>query len=283
MDAKTRLCAVIGNPIGHSLSPQIHNAAFAELGLNYAYVAFEVEDVPAAIQGVRALGIAGLSVTIPHKVATMLEVDEVDPVAQDIGCVNTVVNHDGILSGYNTDGFGALNALLAAGCDLDGRSVLILGSGGAARAIAITLAHKCLLEKMTILGVIEEERSILAEQAQSQTCFAVEHGDLTAEILEETLPQHDVLIHCTPVGMYPKTTETVVPESLLRPELWVFDVVYNPFETTLLKQAKARGCQVVPGVEMFVRQAVTQFELWTGQEAPIKVMFDVVVRALENR
>jgi len=265
------------------LSPQIHNAAFAELGLNYSYVAFEVDDVPGAMEGVRALGIAGLSVTIPHKVATMVEMDEVDPVAQDIGCVNTVVNSEGRLIGYNTDGLGALHALLAAGCDLDGRSVLILGSGGAARAIAITLAHKCLLEKMTILGILEEERTILAQQAQSQTCYVVEHADLAESVLQEILPQHDVLIQCTPVGMYPKTEATLVPESLLRPDLWVFDVVYNPLETMLLRQAKALGCHVVAGAEMFVRQAAAQFELWTGETAPINVMFDVVLEALQRR
>jgi len=283
MDAKTKLCAVIGNPIGHSLSPQIHNAAFAELRLNFAYVAFQVEDVAAAMAGVRGLGIVGLSITIPHKVTSMAEMDQVDPVAQGIGCINTVHNVDGKLVGYNTDGLGAMNSLLEAGCKLDGSKVLVLGSGGAARAIAVTLAHKCELNSMTILGVIKDEREKLAQDVAAGTEAPVVNDDVNEETLAEHVPSSDVIIHCTPIGMHPKTDDTLVPEDLFREGQTVFDAVYNPLETVLLKQASAKKCRTIRGMEMFVRQAVAQFELWTGETAPYDVMAKVVRDALESK
>ena len=281
MDAKTRLCAVIGHPIGHSLSPQIHNAAFSEKNLNYVYVAFEVQDVRAALEGVRALGIAGLSVTIPHKVAAMQEMDMIDPIAEDIGCINTVVNQEGQLLGLNTDGLGALNSLLESGCDPKGKNVLLLGSGGAARAIAFTLAHKETPQSLTILGIEEQERSKLARDLGAKTAVNVREFNSDAEALAKWVPASDVIIHCTPVGMYPKIENSLVPPGMLRKNQWVFDVVYNPLETLLIRTAKQQGCQTVRGIEMFVRQAVAQFELWTRESAPVKTMFKVVQDALK--
>src|SRR5437879_3060399 len=158
IDAKTRLCALIGNPVEHSLSPAIHNAAFQHLGLNYIYLAFKVEDVEGALRGLRALsGIRGMSVTIPHKIAVLPYLDEIEPTARNIGAVNTIVSERGRLKGYNTDATGALASLRAAGAPVDGGRVLMLGSGGAARAIAFALCVEAKVKALTILAVLDQE------------------------------------------------------------------------------------------------------------------------------
>lgn len=280
IDAKTKLCAVIGNPIHHSLSPAIHNAAFQATQLNYCYTAFEVEDVESAIVGMRGLGIRGFSITIPHKVAAMGYADELDPVAESIGSINTLINNDGVLKGYNTDGVGALRALESAGVALEGAEATILGSGGAARAIACTLAARTDLAKLNILGVVEEEVKTLARQAAKQTSAKVVGELITDESLEAAMAHTNILIHCTPVGMHPNVDESVVPVDLLSSPLVVFDIVYNPMETKLLRQAKERRCRTINGAEMFINQAIVQFELFTGQSAPEAVMRKVVLSNL---
>ena len=163
INTDTQLCGVLGHPVKHSLSPAIHNAAFQHLGLNYVYLAFPVEDVPHAIDGIRALGnLRGFSVTIPHKVSVMAHLDTIEPTARHIGAVNTIVKSDNTLSGYNTDASGALLALRHAGVDLTGKHVVMIGSGGAARAIAFGLALETPAGRLTILGIEEEERQTLA-------------------------------------------------------------------------------------------------------------------------
>lgn len=277
IDAKTRLCALIGNPVEHSLSPAIHNAAFQHLGLNYVYVALKVEDLEGAMRGVRALtGIRGLSVTIPHKVAVLPYLDRIDPTARNIGAVNTIVSDGGELTGYNTDASGALAALRASGGPLDGARALLLGSGGAARAIAFALCMEAKVAALTILAVIDQEREILVRDLLEKTGTAVTGLPLTPEMLARQIPEAQVMIHCTPVGMSPRTAETCVPGRLLRPNLTVMDIVYNPLETRLLADAKQAGCMTVRGIEMFLHQAVGQFELWTQQPAPAAVMRSVL-------
>lgn len=282
INASTQVCAVIGNPIRHTLSPAIHNAAFQAKNLNFAYVAFEVENVEYAIQGMRGLGIRGFSITIPHKVAAMSLADEVDPVAASIGSINTLVNTDGVLRGYNTDGMGAVRAIESAGVKLPGSEVTILGSGGGARAIACTLAAKADLAKLNILGVIEDEVKLLTAHVAKQSSAKVEGAFLTDESLEKALENTRLLIQCTPIGMHPKVDETLVPADLLASPLVVFDIVYNPMETRLLREAKERKCRVISGVEMFIHQAVAQFELFTGQSAPESVMRKVVLESLKK-
>ncbi|HET8580302.1 MAG TPA: shikimate dehydrogenase [Nitrospiraceae bacterium] len=277
INAQTKLCGVLGNPVEHSLSPAIHNAAFQKLGLNFVYMAFRVEDLAGAIRGIRALGnVRGFSVTIPHKVAVLPYLDEVEKTAQNIGSVNTIVVENDKLIGYNTDASGALLALQNAGVSLKGQNVLMLGSGGAARAIAFALGADAGVAVLTILGIDEQERCGLVKDLRAKTSLHVEEGLISEETLRRSLKDGQILLHCTPVGMHPKVDETCVPGSLHNPNLTVMDIVYNPLETRLLREAKAAGCRTIRGLEMFLNQAIAQFELWTGQPAPADVMRTVL-------
>lgn len=277
INAQTKLCGVLGNPVEHSLSPAIHNAAFQKLGLNFVYLAFRVEDLAGAIRGIRALGnVRGFSVTIPHKVAVIPYLDDVEKTAQHIGSVNTIVAENGKLTGYNTDASGAMRALREAGVSLKGRKVLMLGSGGAARAIAFALGTDAGGAALTILGIDEQERRGLVKDLREKTSLQVEDGPVSEETLRRSVKDSHILLHCTPVGMHPKVNETSVPGSLLTPALTVMDIVYNPLETRLLREAKAAGCRTIRGLEMFLNQAIAQFELWTGQPAPADVMRTVL-------
>lgn len=277
IDAQTQFCGVIGNPVGHSLSPAIHNAAFRKLGLNFVYLAWQVETIGEAIKGLRVLGnFRGASVTIPHKVAAIPFLDHVEITAQRIGAINTIVAEKGELTGYNTDATGALRALREGGVELKGRRIVILGSGGAARSIAFALTVESGAEKLTLLGVDDSERTGLAQDIRSQSAVAVEDCHLDESTLRRVLPDVHVLIHCTPVGMSPNADTTCVPASLLHDNLSVMDIVYNPLETRLLKDAKRAGCRTIAGLEMFLNQAVTQFEFWTNQPAPVDVMRSVL-------
>jgi shikimate dehydrogenase len=278
IDAKTKVCALFGHPVGHSRSPEIHNAAFEALGLPFVYVAHDVEpgQVAKALDGVRAMGYRGLSVTIPHKVEAMHGVDEVDEIAQGIGCINTVVNDGGRLKGYNSDGLGALGALRDADADPRGKRVVMLGSGGAARAIAVSIARQSPPRQITILGVVLDELERLVQDVGECGRTVVEGAELTPQSLQTALSKADLLLHCSPVGMHPKEDASLVPPELLRPGLVVFDAVYNPRRTKLLKEAAAAGCRTIEGIEMFLGQAYVQFELWTGQQAPRDVMRQVL-------
>jgi shikimate dehydrogenase len=273
INAKTKLCGLLGNPVDHSLSPLIHNAAFQKLGLNFVYLAFKVEDLDGAVRGIRALGnLRGFSVTIPHKVAIIPFLDEVEQTARHIGSVNTIVVDGDRLTGYNTDASGAVRALEQAGVTLQGARILMLGSGGAARAIAFALGAGKRVGALTILGIVEKERSALVKDLRDRTDLRAEEGPITDDRLQAAIARSDILIHCTPTGMHPKVDETCVPARLLNPRLTVMDIVYNPRETRLLREAAAAGCRTIPGLEMFLNQAVGQFELWTGQTAPSDVM-----------
>ena len=272
IDGRTTICAVIGNPIEHSLSPAIHNAAFAARGINGAYVAFNVTHLKKAIEGIRGLGIRGVSVTIPHKIAVMPLLDTIDETARTIGSINTIVNTGGHLAGYNSDGIGALQALRDAGCNPTGKRVTILGSGGAARAIAVTMALQATPSALTLLGIIEQERTQLASDLASKSSLRPVTADLSSQGLTAALQECDLLINTTPVGMHPKSAESPIPGNLLRKQPAVFDIVYNPRKTRLLRDAEQAGCTVVSGIEMFLNQAAVQFTLWTGQPAPVDVM-----------
>ncbi len=280
--ARTKLCCLIGDPVEHSLSPVMHNAAFQELGLDYAYLAFRVsrERLGEAVAGIRALGFAGANVTIPHKIEVMKYLDEVDSLAQQIGAVNTIVNEDGKLVGYNTDGEGALQALSDSGIELKGKRVVLLGAGGAAHAIAFTLAKKERLQSLSVLNIIESESKALAQRVRTQTNTPTNGMLLSAESLERAVEQAEVLINATSVGMSPRTSESIVPKGLLRKDLVVFDIVYNPIETRLVREAREAGCVVVTGEKMLVNQGAKSFELWTGKTAPVKKMLEVVKKSL---
>jgi shikimate dehydrogenase len=263
------------------MSPAIHNRAFAELGLDFVYLAFRVEEVKAAMEGMRALeNFTGLSVTIPHKTAVIPHLDDIATVDATIGSVNTVVKTGGRVKGLGTDGPGARRALTECGVALEDRDILLLGSGGAARAIAFDLAFHARPSALTILGVIPDELDALERDLKQKTEVSVTSALVTDASLEQNVENAQVLIHATPVGMHPNTEESVVPDNLLRSDLAVMDIVYNPLETRLLKDAAKRGAKTISGLEMFVNQAVLQFEAWTGQEAPVEVMREVVLANL---
>jgi len=280
---RTRVYALIGNPVSHSMSPAIHNAAFVALHIDSIYVAFQVEDVQGALAGMRALdNFRGMSVTIPHKIEVMPYVDEIPAVDRHIGSINTVVKEDGKLIGFNTDGPGALKALVDAGVALAGKKVLMLGAGGAARAIAFTLAQKGAIGELVLLDINEEFLANLAGDLKSGTEATITPGMLDPSAVEAHMATADIVINCTPVGMHPKEDATLVPEHLFRAGQVVFDVVYNPLETKLLRQAKARGLTVIPGVEMFINQAILQFERFSGAAAPEELMRRVVLERLSS-
>lgn len=278
---KTRVCALFGHPIGHSLSPALHNAAFKALGLPFVYVAHDIAPsaLPDAISGVRALGYRGLSVTIPHKVPALSLVDEVDSTARGIGCINTVVIEGSRLLGHNSDGRGALNALCEADANPAGRKVVLLGSGGAARALAITLALEAAPKELVILGPQDAERERLVSDTGALASVPVRGARPEDSVLELELSDADLLLQCTPIGMHPNIDDSLVQPDWLQRTTTVFDAVYNPRETKLLRDAREAGCTVVPGLEMFLGQAIVQFELWTGIKAPVEVMR----RTLEER
>lgn len=277
----TQFCALIGSPVGHSMSPAIHNAAFVATEQDFVYVACQVDDVASALSGMRALGnFRGMSVTIPHKIEVMKHVDEIAEVDRAIGSINTVVCKDGKLIGLGTDGPGALKALLDADVSLNGKTVLMLGCGGAARAIAFTLANQSQLAELVMLDINQEMLQELTADLQSGTAAQISSALMDDSSLADAMAKSDVIIHCTPIGMHPKEEMSLVPAELFRPGQVVFDVVYNPLETKLLKEAKASGCRTISGVEMFINQAVLQFEQFTGIDAPVEVMRKVVMERL---
>lgn len=278
---RTRLCALIGNPVGHSLSPAIHNAAFAATNQDFVYVASPVVDVEGALAGMRALeNFRGMSITIPHKIEAMKYVDEISAADRAIGSINTVIHQDGKLIGLGTDGPGALKALVDAGVNLAGKRVLILGCGGAARAIAFTLALRGKLAEMIMLDINQTMLAELTADLRSGTECRISGAVLNAAEITTAMARAEVIIQCTPIGMHPKVDATLIPADLFRQGQVVFDAVYNPLETRLLREARAAGLQTISGVEMFINQAVLQFEQFTGVTAPSAVMRQVVMEKL---
>jgi shikimate dehydrogenase len=277
----TKFCAVIGNPVGHSLSPLIHNAAFEAAGLNYIYGAFRVENVGDCLRGMRAMeGFRGLSVTIPHKVEAMAHMDALSPMAEQVGCINTVTNEDGRLLGSVTDGTGTLRAFKAAGVNLKDKKVVFIGAGGAVRAVAFAVAAEAGCGGVTILARDPKKAAALVADVSPHATCSVESGALQGA-LASVMASHDVVVQGTPVGMYPKHENvTPVPVSALRAEHIVFDMIYRPLETTLLQEATSLGCTIIHGTEMLVQQAAEQFETWTGVTAPVDVMRNTLLDAL---
>jgi shikimate dehydrogenase len=267
IDQHTALYGVVGYPLAHSLSPTMHNTGFSAIGLNAIYMAFENTNIEGCIQAMRVLNIRGMSVTLPHKSSVIPLLDEVDDLAERIGAVNTVVNEDGYLSGYNTDAVGALRALEEK-IEFSGKSCLMVGAGGAARAIGFILSEKGVRLKVT-------NRSV--ERGES-LAYSLGCPFIPLDALQAT--RADLLIQTTSVGMSPRKDECLVPEGILRKEMVVMDIIYNPFETALLSLAKARGCVTINGLSMFIHQGAEQFRLWTGLEAPISAMTRAVEGAL---
>ena len=282
VSGKTIVCGIIGDPVEHSMSPAMQNAAFVACGLDYVYVAFRVPrgSAAAASTAMRRLGIRGLNVTVPHKVDIVPHLDEVDPLAARIGAVNTVVNQAGMLRGYNTDAAGFMRGLQGAGVEVRGERVVVLGAGGASRAIVLALVDAG--ASVVIMNRDAGRAATLAADVARKTGSTVEHWGLTEERLCVALPRASVLVNTTTVGMHPDEGVSPVAAGHMRPGLTVCDIVYNPRETTLLQEARACGARTVEGVEMLIGQGALAFELWTGMPAPVDVMRAAVHEELAN-
>lgn len=285
VSGKTKVCGLIGDPVDHSLSPCLQNAAFRNCGLDIVYVAFRVErgKLEAAIDGVRSLGMLGLNVTMPHKVDVVQYLDELDEATKCIGSVNTILNQGGRLIGSTTDGKGALETLRYNGVEPKGKKVVILGAGGVSRSISCTLAKEAkeLVILNRTLGKAEELVKDLG--AMPSVTASAEAAELTDRNAQRELRDADILINATSMGMHPQEELTPVDPSLLRPGLVIFDLVYEPFETRLLAEAKKRGAKVIDGLTMLVFQGAVSFETWTGVEAPVEVMMKAAAEEVARR
>lgn len=273
----TRLTALLGSPVAHSISPLMHNEAFQLLDLDYTYLCFEVneETLPAAVDGLKACGIRGFNLTMPNKNKIVELLDELSPAARLIGAVNTVVNDDGHLTGYNTDGVGYMQAVKDAGYDITGKTITIMGAGGAATAICAQAA----LDGVEKIHIFARETSRfwdrtqkLAENINSTLpCKAVLHENKDTAALAQAISESALLLNATSVGMVPNTEGTIIEDtSLYHPDLIVSDVIYNPRETRFLKEAREAGCRTFNGMYMLLYQGAEAFRLWTGKEMPVK-------------
>jgi len=276
-----RLVALIGDPVERSLSPAMHNAAFEALGLNYVYLALRVprEALGSAVAGARALNMIGMNVTHPHKINILGLLDELDESASMVGAVNTVKNDGGKLIGYNTDGAGAVRALESEVGKLVGRKVLLLGAGGAARAIAFSLAEKA---ELTIANRTASRARELAMSIKRGLGADVGQTGINRRELAKAIGQMDILINATTVGMYPNVNRTLVTADMMYRGLIVNDIVYEPLQTRLLREAKKAGARAVTGLGMLIHQGALSFEIWTSKRAPIKVMAAAAKRELRR-
>jgi len=257
----------MGDPVSHSLSPEMHNRAFRHDRFNAVYLACCVRNIRPAMEALRSMNIKGASITIPHKVSVIDFLDEIDPMADQLGAINTIVNQDGRLKGFNTDVTGAISAL-SEKTDIRGKEIALIGAGGTARAIGygVRKAGGCI--------------RIYNRSIKKGEKLAKELDVAFSPISDLKTASCRIMINTTPVGMVPNINYSMVPTENLKKDMVVMDAVYNPIETKLLKDAKKKGCRIVSGTTMFVYQGAAQFELWTGHKAPVEVMRKAVQAAL---
>jgi shikimate dehydrogenase len=284
ISTSTQICGLIGDPIEHSLSPAMHNAAFKKTGLDFVYLPFKVtaKNLPGAITGLRSLNFRGSNVTIPHKVAVIPLLDELDPSAKQIDAINTIVNDNGHLKGYNTDAAGFLKSLSEKDINPAGKRVVILGAGGVSRAVTFTLPEQG--AEITILNRSQKTEWVERLATNSPPSKnRVQTMGLNDANLQTALKHADILINATSVGMSPNVDKSLVPQELLRPEMVVFDVIYNPEKTRLLADADKAGAATIGGLDMLVWQGALAFELWTGIKAPVEAMKKEAVNILSTQ
>lgn len=279
----TKLVGLLGWPVEHTMSPVIHNTAFAAAGLDYVYVPLPVKpsDVAAALTGLKALGFAGVNVTVPHKISVMNCIEKCDRSAELVGAVNTVVFQDGVATGYNTDMAGFINSLAAQKVTISGKNAVLLGAGGAARAVVCGLLEGGI--GGLVVGAREERKAV-----EFVACFADKNRlagcDWQKQSFAQALAGCDILINCTPVGMYPHQEEAPLLDwDALNPGAAVCDLIYNPPVTSFLAQAAARGHKIVGGAGMLVEQGALAFSLWTGAKAPTDVMYEALDKVLADK
>ena len=273
----TGFTGLLGSPVSHSISPMMHNESFRMVGLDLIYLCFDVkeEQLDTAVAGLKAAGIHGFNLTMPCKNRMVSLCDELSPAASLIGAVNTVVNQDDKLIGHNTDGIGFWRSAEEVGFSSPGKNVTLMGMGGAATAIAVQAA----LDEVKELNIFARPTSRFWQRANNltdelnkrTTCKVQLFEQQDTSTLKKCLDHSDILVNGTSVGMAPNTETSILPDStLLHPELTVADVIYNPQETLLLKQAKAVGCPVFNGMYMLLYQGAEAFRLWTGVDMPVE-------------
>jgi shikimate dehydrogenase len=282
LSAKTEICGLVGDPVEHSVSPAMHNAAFNNLGLDYIYLPFHVkgENLSKAIDSLKALNIRGLNITIPYKVLVIPLLDKIDQMAKKIGAVNTIVNDKGYLKGYNTDANGFLKVLLEKEFEPKGKRIIILGAGGVSRSISFSLAERG-ADIVILNRKVEMDWAVkIASDISIISNREVKALELNNENLSLVLSA-DMLINATCVGMNPRIIDSPLPSKFLKPNLIVFDAVYNPLRTRLLLEAEEVGAKTISGIDMLVWQGALAFELWTGVKPPIEIMKTKAIEALE--
>lgn len=272
----TTLTGLLGSPVAHSISPMMHNEAFNLLGLDYVYLCFDVgvDNLKTAVDGLKVMGVRGFNCTMPDKNLMCELVDDLSPAAKMIGAVNTVINENGKLTGHNTDGVGYMQAVKDAGHDIIGKNMTLLGAGGAATAICTQAA----LDGVASINVFsikdqffDRAKHLVDNINASTNCKASLYDFADKTELNKSIDNSYILTNATSVGMAPNTDNCIITdESVLRSDLIVSDVIYNPMETKLLKMAKAHGCKTFNGLYMLLYQGAEAFKIWTGQDMPVK-------------
>ena len=280
---KTLITGVIGHPIEHSFSPPMHNNAYKLMNMDYKYVPFHVqpENIEHVIIAAKTLNIQGLNVTIPYKTEIIPYLDQIDETARKINAVNTISFKDGIAKGYNTDGMGAVKSIKEY-TSLKDKNVLVIGAGGASKAITFTLINED-INTLTIANRSKDNASKLISNLRNQTNFMnISYQDIkdTNEIISEM----DIIINTTPIGMYPNhNVEPPIEVNKIVAEQTVMDIIYNPLETELLKQAKLRGAQTIPGTKMLINQGITAFEIFTGKTPSYESFEEPLLASLKKQ
>jgi shikimate dehydrogenase len=280
----TKLVLLLGQPLGHSISPAMHNYAFEKLGMDYCYMPVEVtpENLAAVFAGLTKMNVAGFNITVPHKIRIMEYLDELDPLARVIGAVNTICLEDGRTKGYNTDGEGFVRSLEEkADIRVQGKRFFILGCGGAVRAIAMTLASRG-AAAVHISNRTFSKAESLAMEINGKIRPCAEAVEQKSEIIHPYLQQCDILVNGTRLGMHPDEDVSPIETSLLSADLIVSDIVYNPLMTKLLKEARRLGCTIVDGLGMLVYQGAAAFQLWTGVEPPAGEMAELTYQLMTD-
>lgn len=274
----TQLTGLLGSPVAHSISPMMHNEAFAQLGLDYAYLAFDVneEELETAIEGLRAMKIKGFNLTMPNKNRMCRLCDKLSPVAQITGAVNTVVNENGIFVGHTTDGIGYMESVKEAGLNIIGEKITVLGAGGAATSIIAQAAFDGVAE-ISIFNQksksYERMEGIISKLTEQTNCKLNLFTYDSQDILRKELAESILLVNTTPVGMAPNIEDSLITDTtMFHSKLTVSDIIYNPEETKFLRLAKEAGCKTFNGLHMLLYQGAAAFKLWTGQEMPVEII-----------
>ena len=281
----TKLVFLLGNPLGHSVSPAMHNRVFESLALDYCYLPVQVsgEHLKEVFFALTKMNVAGFNVTIPHKLAIIEHLDSLDPLAATIGAVNTIRIEGGKTRGYNTDGEGFIRALEKEGnIGVQNKKIFLLGSGGAARAIAMTLAFRG-ADRIFIANRTPAKALALATEINDKIAPCAQAVEMVPSLLRQSIAACDIFVNSTSLGMHPQQEEAAIAEEFLLPHLVVADIVYNPHRTKLLAMAANKGCKIVHGIGMLIEQGAAGFKLWTGIDPLVDEMREVATALVAGR